>query len=84
MFLGANGVHEQLGFTTPHPEEALLKQMALTLANEGYFLIDESKFSEVAFAKIANVEEANIITNHLEIDLEKYKRQTNVIEADKQ
>ena len=49
--------------------------MALTLANEGYFLIDESKFSEVAFAKIANVEEANIITNHLEIDLEKYKRQ---------
>ena len=32
--------------------------MALTLANEGYFLIDESKFSEVAFAKIANVEEA--------------------------
>ncbi|MGQ0513005.1 hypothetical protein ACT453_02755, partial [Bacillus sp. D-CC] len=49
-----------------------------------YFLIDESKFSEVAFAKIANVEEANIITNHLEIDLEKYKRQTNVIEADKQ
>ena len=52
MFLGANGVHEQLGFTTPDPEEALLKQMALTLANEGYFLIDESKFSEVAFAKI--------------------------------
>ncbi len=43
-FLGANGVHEQLGFTTPDPEEALLKQMALTLANEGYFLIDESKF----------------------------------------
>ncbi|MEC2473171.1 DeoR family transcriptional regulator, partial [Bacillus thuringiensis] len=83
-FLGANGVHEQLGFTTPDPEEALLKQMALTLANEGYFLIDESKFSEVAFAKIANVEDANIITNHLEIDLEKYKKQTNVIEADKQ
>ncbi|MED2632273.1 DeoR family transcriptional regulator, partial [Bacillus thuringiensis] len=27
---------------------------------------------------------ANIITNHLEIDLEKYKKQTNVIEADKQ
>ena len=52
MFLGANGVHEQLGFTTPDPEEALLKQMALTLANEGYFLIDESKFSEVAFAKM--------------------------------
>lgn len=52
MFLGANGVHEQLGFTTPDPEEALLKQMALTLANEGYFLIDESKFSEVAFAKL--------------------------------
>ena len=83
MFLGANGVHEQLGFTT-RIEEALLKQMALTLANEGYFLIDESKFSEVAFAKIANVEDANIITNHLEIDLEKYKQQTNVIEADKQ
>ncbi|MEC2914661.1 DeoR family transcriptional regulator, partial [Bacillus cereus] len=47
-------------------------------------LIDESKFSAVAFATIANVEEENIITNQLEIDLEKYKRQTNVIEADKQ
>ena len=83
-FLGANGVHEQLGYTTPDPEEALLKKMALTLANEGYFLIDESKFSEVAFAKIANIEEASIITNVLEEELEEYKRKTNVIEVDKQ
>lgn len=85
MFLGANGVHEQLGFTTPDPEEALLKQMALTLANEGYFLIDESKFfGSCVLRKLPMWKEANIITNHLEIDLEKYKRQTNVIEADKQ
>ncbi|KEK21765.1 DeoR/GlpR family DNA-binding transcription regulator [Bacillus gaemokensis] len=82
-FLGANGVHEQLGYTTPDPEEALLKKMALTLANESYFLIDESKFSEVAFAKIASLEEAMIITNMLEEELEEYKRKTNVIEVDK-
>lgn len=82
-FLGANGVHEQLGYTTPDPEEASLKKMALTLANEGYFLIDESKFAEVAFAKIASVEEATIITNALEEEQEEYKRKTNVIEVDK-
>jgi len=82
-FLGANGVHEQLGYTTPDPEEALLKKRALTLANEGYFLIDESKFAEVAFAKIASIEEATIITNALEEEQEEYKRKTNVIEVDK-
>lgn len=83
MFLGANGVHEQLGYTTPDPEEALLKKTALTLANESYFLIDESKFSEVAFAKIASIEEAAIITNVLEEEQEEYKRKTNIIEVDK-
>lgn len=57
--------------------------MALKLANEGYFLIDESKFSEVAFAKIASIEEATIITNVLEEEQEEYKRKTNVIEVDK-
>ncbi|PGC29613.1 DeoR family transcriptional regulator [Bacillus pseudomycoides] len=82
-FLGANGVHELLGYTTPDPEEALLKKRALTLANEGYFLIDESKFAEVAFAKIASIEEATIITNALEEEQEEYKRKTNVIEVDK-
>ncbi|MDM5155899.1 DeoR/GlpR family DNA-binding transcription regulator [Bacillus sp. DX1.1] len=82
-FLGANGVHEQLGYTTPDPEEALLKKTALTLANESYFLIDESKFSEVAFAKIASIEEAAIITNVLEEEQEEYKRKTNIIEVDK-
>ena len=82
-FLGANGVHEQLGYTTPDPEEAMLKKMALTLANEGYFLIDESKFAEVAFAKIASIEEATIITNALEEEQVEYKRKTNVIEVDK-
>ncbi|AWC29304.1 DeoR/GlpR transcriptional regulator [Bacillus cytotoxicus] len=81
-FLGANGVHEQLGYTTPDPEEALLKKMALTLANEGYFLVDESKFSEVAFAKIANIEDAKMITNALE-EIEEYRKKTNVIEVDK-
>lgn len=50
---------------------------------KAYFLIDESKFSEVAFAKIASIEEATIITNALEGEQEEYKRKTNVIEVDK-
>lgn len=51
----------------------------MTLSRESYVLADNSKFSEIAFAKIADIHEASIITNALEDDLaELYENKTNI------
>ncbi|SFA91700.1 MULTISPECIES: DeoR/GlpR family DNA-binding transcription regulator [unclassified Bacillus (in: firmicutes)] len=67
-FIGVNGIHSQYGFTTPDQEEALVKQKAISQSREVFVLADETKFSEVYFAKIADIHEATIITNELETD----------------
>lgn len=58
-----NGIHQELGFTTPDPEEALLKKLAISLSNETYVLCDSSKLNEATFAKVADVSDAIIITD---------------------
>lgn len=68
-FLGMNGIDLELGFTTPDPEEAILKKTAIELSEEAYVLADNSKFSETFFSKVADVSEATIITNQLDNDL---------------
>nr|WP_295971691.1 DeoR/GlpR family DNA-binding transcription regulator [uncultured Bacillus sp.] len=65
-FLGVNGIHPQFGYTTPDQEEAMIKNLALSLSREAYVVADESKFSEISFAKIADINEATIITNELD------------------
>ncbi|WP_416825905.1 DeoR/GlpR family DNA-binding transcription regulator [Ectobacillus polymachus] len=65
-FLGTNGVHPVHGFTTPDPEEALLKKTALELSGASYVLADPSKFSEVSFVKIADLSAATILTTNIE------------------
>ncbi|SIC71864.1 DeoR-family transcriptional regulator [Mycobacteroides abscessus subsp. abscessus] len=67
-FMGVNGIHPQFGYTTPDQEEAMIKQTAISLSREAYVLSDSSKFSEIAFAKIAELHEASIITNELDAD----------------
>ena len=65
-FMGANGVHAQYGFTTPDPEEAQVKRTAIELSREAMFLTDDSKFGEIAFSKIVDLDKATIITNALD------------------
>lgn len=62
-FLGINGIHIDYGYTTPDPEEAAIKSLALFLCKDAYVLADDTKFNEVTFSQIANVEDATIITN---------------------
>ncbi|QCS53365.1 DeoR/GlpR family DNA-binding transcription regulator [Priestia flexa] len=64
-FMGANGIHHQYGYTTPDPEEALIKQTAMKLSHESYILADSTKFFETSFAKIADLHAATVITNEL-------------------
>ena len=70
-FMGVNGIHTQFGYTTPDQEEALIKQLAISLSREAFVVADESKFSEIAFSKIAELNEATIITNELDSDTKK-------------
>lgn len=67
-FIGVNGIHPQFGFTTPDPEEAMVKTTAISLSREAYVLADDSKFLETAFSKIANLDEATVITNKLDTE----------------
>lgn len=65
-FMGVNGIHVQFGYTTPDQEEAMIKQKAISLSREVFVLADNTKFSEIAFSKIADIHEATIITNELD------------------
>lgn len=78
-FLGVNGIHSQYGFTTPDQEEAMVKQKAVELSRESFVLADDSKFSEIAFAKIADLHKATIITNELDPDTKEiYQSKTTI------
>ena len=63
VFLGANGVALEAGFTTPDPEEAAVKAAALHRARESWFLVDDSKFAKVYPAVIADLHGGAILTN---------------------
>ncbi|WP_054636396.1 DeoR/GlpR family DNA-binding transcription regulator [Thalassobacillus sp. C254] len=79
-FLGINGVHPIHGYTTPDPEEATVKQTALSLAAKAYVLADPSKFGEAVFASVAPIEQAAIVTTDSlhEERLEELKEKTEI------
>lgn len=76
-FFGTNAVNPEDGFTTPDPEEARIKQCALTHTMSPYVLCDYSKFDMTAPVSFASYEQACIITAG---DVpEKYRKKKNVI-----
>lgn len=77
-FLGINGVHPKEGFTTPDPEEAVVKNTALQLSGETFILADASKFNEITFAKVADIQDAVIISDAPEDLLPSFKELTEV------
>lgn len=81
-FIGANGVHIKSGYTTPDPEEASVKSLAIKLANEAFILADSSKINEVTFAKIAPLPSATLIVDCLdEAIATSYRDNTTLIEV---
>ncbi len=78
-FMGVNGIHIEAGYTTPDQEEAMIKQKAIELSREVFVLADESKFAEIAFAKICDLHEAEIITSLIDLEkMEQYQGKTNI------
>ncbi|WP_173915683.1 DeoR/GlpR family DNA-binding transcription regulator [Halobacillus sp. Marseille-Q1614] len=77
-FMGVNGITIEHGFTTPDPEEAAVKRTALSLSLKKYFVTDASKFGEVSFSQIAEIDEAHIVTNEKGQLLDPYKKKTKI------
>ncbi|RXK17987.1 DeoR/GlpR family DNA-binding transcription regulator [Macrococcus sp. DPC7161] len=74
-FMGANGIDLVHGVTTPDIEEASVKHLAIEKSRETYFLVDESKFDEVTFAKICELDEhVKLITNESNPHIKKYQK----------
>lgn len=71
-FIGVNGIHLEFGFTTPDPEEAALKSLALKLGQKVYVVADYSKFHTVTFTQIAELEDAVIVTNEMDRETLEY------------
>ncbi|GEL08460.1 DeoR/GlpR family DNA-binding transcription regulator [Salisediminibacterium halotolerans] len=61
-FLGTNGIDQSFGYSTPDPEEAHVKGLAINQTSEAYVLADASKFKETSFAKFADLQDAFLLT----------------------
>ena len=64
-FLGVNGIALSQGYTTPDPEEALVKSTAMERAYVSYILADSSKFGRVSAVTVAPLDRGCIITDRL-------------------
>ncbi|PKK95500.1 MAG: DeoR/GlpR transcriptional regulator [Tenericutes bacterium HGW-Tenericutes-5] len=60
-FLGANGISEKHGITTPSIEESMLKKKIIQNSSKVYFLMDTSKIGNFSNCKIAKIDENYII-----------------------
>lgn len=82
-FLGMNGAHLEAGYTTPDPEEAAVKKLAMNQSGQSYVLIDPSKIEEVTFTKVAPLDAAEMITTILSEEiLDEYQQQTAIMEVE--
>ena len=60
-FIGANGVSEKQGLTTPDTEEATLKAVAIERSFVSYILCDSSKFNKVTAVTFAPIDAGCIV-----------------------
>lgn len=61
-FFGTNGVSKRHGYTTPDPNEALIKQTAMRQTEKSYILADSQKFGIVSSVTFGTFDGATIIT----------------------
>ncbi|RDW20234.1 DeoR family transcriptional regulator [Oceanobacillus arenosus] len=80
-FLGINGIDREFGCTTPDPEEAALKSLAIKQASITYMLADQSKWNKVNFANVCDLEEVTIITDEIKGNIDSFKQKTEIMEA---
>ncbi|OQO71590.1 DeoR family transcriptional regulator [Enterococcus villorum] len=81
-FMGMNGADLNHGFTTPDPEEAAIKRLAMANAEESFVLIDHSKFNQLSFTSVAPLSAATIVTERCPMEfVADYRERTTIKEA---
>lgn len=78
--LGTNGIDEN-GATTPDPEEAATKRLAIARADHALILADASKFGQRSFAQFAELPQAQLITESIAALPAQYRPLPNLKEA---
>ncbi|MBV7390349.1 DeoR/GlpR family DNA-binding transcription regulator [Enterococcus alishanensis] len=68
-FVGTNGISIKTGYTTPDPEEAALKRLAIQQSEKAFILADYSKFNQTTFVQITKLSEAIILTDRCPTEL---------------
>lgn len=69
-FIGANGVMLKSGITTPDISEAVIKREAIKNSKEPYVVVDASKFDNISYSKICDLNEVNIVTTIKKDDID--------------
>ncbi|HIU56842.1 MAG TPA: DeoR/GlpR transcriptional regulator [Candidatus Ornithomonoglobus merdipullorum] len=62
-FWGANGIHRTIGFTTPDPEEADIKQVSMSRCKRRFIVADSSKFGVISPVTFSEFKNAAVITD---------------------
>lgn len=82
IFLGMNGIHLSFGLTTPDPEEAALKALAIAQSEDTYVLIDQTKLNKISFTKVAEIEKVTLLTDQCSEEvLIQFQAKTTIKEA---
>lgn len=79
-FFGTNGVSLTSGYTTPEPDEAMVKKIALSKCKDKYIACDSSKFNQISSITFADFDSVRVITGKL--DDASYKEYTNIVEVE--
>ncbi|MBR4457028.1 MAG: DeoR/GlpR transcriptional regulator [Solobacterium sp.] len=64
-FVGTNGIHESIGFTTSNELEADTKSLAIRHSRFPYILADSTKFNQLSPVPFARLDEAVIVTDEI-------------------
>lgn len=80
-FFGTNGIHMDMGYSTPDVTEALVKQEAMRKCRECFVLADAAKFGRVSPVTFGQLADASVITTRLED--ESIQGYTNILEVDR-
>lgn len=67
-FIGTNGISITYGLTTPNITEANTKKTIISVSQEVIAVCDHTKFNAVYFAKIADVEEIDMVITDSSLD----------------
>ena len=65
-FIGTNGIHEQVGFTTSNESEAETKTLAISHSKNAYIVTDSSKFNLLYPVQFAQLKDATIICDTID------------------